>query len=125
MSELFHRFARSTANLIGSPIAFALAVMSVIAWAALGPIFHYSDSWQLVINTATTIITFLVVFAIQNTQNRDSRALHIKLDELIRAVKKARNSLVDVEELPDAELARLEAEFRRLREEPEPHGARR
>jgi low affinity Fe/Cu permease len=125
MNELFHRFARSTASLIGSPVAFALAVVSVIAWAALGPIFHYSDSWQLVINTATTIITFLVVFAIQNTQNRDSRALHIKLDELIRAVKKARNSLVDVEELPDAELARLEAEFRRLREEPEPHGARR
>jgi low affinity Fe/Cu permease len=125
MTEMFHRFARSTASLIGSPIAFALAVISVLAWAALGPIFHYSDSWQLVINTATTIITFLVVFAIQNTQNRDSRALHIKLDELIRAVKKARNSLVDVEELPDAELARLEAEFRRLREEPEPHGARR
>jgi low affinity Fe/Cu permease len=125
MSELFHRFARSTANLIGSPIAFALAVFAVLAWAALGPIFHYSDSWQLVINTATTIITFLVVFAIQNTQNRDSRALHLKLDELIRAVKKARNSLVDVEELPETELARLEAEFRRLREEPEPHGARR
>ena len=125
MSELFHRFARATANLIGSPVAFALAVASVIAWAGLGPVFHYSDSWQLVINTATTIITFLVVFAIQNTQNRDSRALHLKLDELIRAVKKARNSLVDVEELPDAELARLEAEFRRLHGQPEPHGARR
>jgi low affinity Fe/Cu permease len=125
MNELFHRFARSTASLIGSPIAFALAVASVIGWAALGPIFHYSDSWQLVINTATTIITFLVVFAIQNTQNRDSRALHLKLDELIRAVKKARNSLVDIEELPDSELARLEAEFRRVREEPQTHGARR
>lgn len=125
MSEMFHRFARSTANLIGSPVAFVLAVVSVIAWAVLGPVFHYSDSWQLVINTATTIITFLVVFAIQNTQNRDSRALHLKLDELIRAVKKARNSLVDVEELPDSELARLEAEFRRLRTDPEPQGARR
>jgi low affinity Fe/Cu permease len=78
-----------------------------------------------VINTATTIITFLVVFAIQNTQNRDARAVHLKLDELIHAITKARNSLVDVEELPDAELARLEAEFRRLREEPQSHGARR
>jgi low affinity Fe/Cu permease len=125
MNELFHRFARSTASVIGSPTAFALAVVSVIVWAALGPIFHYSDSWQLVINTATTIITFLVVFAIQNTQNRDSRALHLKLDELIRAVKKARNSLVDIEELPDAELARLEAEFRRVRNEPQTQGVRR
>jgi low affinity Fe/Cu permease len=125
MNELFHRFARSTATLIGSPTAFALAVFAVIAWAALGPAFHYSDSWQLVINTATTIVTFLVVFAIQNTQNRDSRAIHLKLDELIRAVKKARNSLVDVEELPDSELAQLEAEFRRLREAPQTHGARR
>jgi low affinity Fe/Cu permease len=125
MNELFHRFARTTANLIGSPTAFALAVIAVLGWAVLGPVFHYSDSWQLVINTATTIVTFLVVFAIQNTQNRDSRAIHLKLDELIRAVKKARNSLVDIEELPDSELAQLEAEFRRLREEPQTHGARR
>jgi len=118
MNELFHRFAKATANAIGSPVAFVLAVITIVMWAVLGPVFHYSDSWQLVINTATTIVTFLVVFAIQNTQNRDSRAVHLKLDELIRAVKRARNNLVELEELPDSELARLEAEFRHLREHP-------
>ena len=115
MREGFRRIAHATATAIGSPYAFALAVLTIVVWAACGPLFHYSDTWQLVINTGTTIVTFLVVFMIQNTQNRDSQALHLKLDELIRAVKTARNSLVDIEELPDEEIAKLEAEFRQLR----------
>ena len=113
---MFRRFARAASNAFGSPYAFVAAVALVILWAVTGPAFGFSDSWQLVINTSTTIITFLVVFMIQNTQNHDARALHLKIDELIRAVRTARNSLVDLEELPDAELARLEAEFRKVRE---------
>lgn len=111
----FRKVAHATACAIGSPYAFATAVLVVIVWAACGPVFHYSDTWQLVINTSTTIVTFLVVFMIQNTQNRDSRAIHLKLDELIRAVESARNRLVDVEDLPDEEIARLAREFQRLR----------
>lgn len=118
VNEAFRKLARMASTAFGSSYAFATAVALVIGWALLGPVFGFSDSWQLVINTTTTIVTFLVVFMIQNTQNHDARALHLKMDELIRAVKTARNSLVDVEELPDAELARLEAEFRRLRKEP-------
>jgi low affinity Fe/Cu permease len=112
----FRRLAHHVSRAIGSPYAFAIAVSSVVIWALLGPAYHYSDTWQLVINTSTTIITFLVVFLIQNTQNRDSQAIHLKLDELIRAVEAARNNLVDLEDLPDEELAKLETEFRRLRE---------
>jgi low affinity Fe/Cu permease len=111
----FRALAHATAGAIGSPYAFALAVFIVVIWAACGPVFHYSDTWQLVINTGTTIVTFLVVFMIQNTQNRDSRAIHLKLDELIRAVDSARNRLVDVEDLPDEELALLAREFQRVR----------
>jgi low affinity Fe/Cu permease len=111
----FRRVAHATACAIGSPYAFAAAVLVVLVWVACGPAFHYSDTWQLVINTGTTIVTFLVVFMIQNTQNRDSRAIHLKLDELIRAVKSARNKLVDVEDLPDEEIAKLAREFERLR----------
>jgi low affinity Fe/Cu permease len=111
----FRKVAHATACAIGSPYAFATAVLVVVVWAVTGPAFHYSDTWQLVINTGTTIVTFLVVFMIQNTQNRDSRAIHIKLDELIRAVESARDRLVDVEDLPDEELARLTREFQRLR----------
>jgi low affinity Fe/Cu permease len=111
----FRKVAHATACAIGSPYAFATAVLVVVVWAVTGPTFHYSDTWQLVINTGTTIVTFLVVFMIQNTQNRDSRAIHLKLDELIRAVESARNMLVDVEDLPDEELARLAREFQRLR----------
>ena len=118
--EVFHRLAHATASAIGSPYAFASALLVIVAWAACGPAFHYSDTWQLVINTGTTIVTFLVVFMIQNTQNRDSRAIHLKLDELIRALDAARNRLVDVEDLPDEELARLASEFERLRDQPEP-----
>ena len=118
--ELFHRIAHATATAFGSPYAFATAVLVILAWAACGPAFHYSDTWQLVINTGTTIVTFLVVFMIQNTQNRDSRAIHLKLDELIRALDAARNRLVDVEDLPDEELAQLAREFQQLRDQPEP-----
>jgi len=115
MSDVFHKSARAVSNVVGTPAAFAIAVGGVIVWLISGPMFHYSDTWQLVINTATTIITFLVVFMIQNTQNRDAKAIHLKLDELLRAVETARTRLVDLEDLPDDELARLEQEFRRLR----------
>jgi low affinity Fe/Cu permease len=121
--ETFRSLAQATASAIGSPYAFGLALIAVVIWAASGPAFHYSDTWQLVINTATTVVTFLVVFMIQNTQNRDSRAIHLKLDELIRAVDAARNRLLDVEDLPEEELARLAREFRRLRAEPDPSTA--
>ena len=100
----------------GTTAAFGAAVTLIVVWAATGPIFHYSDTWQLVINTGTTIITFLMVFLIQNTQNRDAVAIHLKLDELIRALKGARNKLVDLEELSDEELEALRKEFQRLSE---------
>ena len=103
------------ANGVGSPWAFVLATLSIIAWAVTGPLFHYSDTWQLVINTATTIVTFLMVFLIQNTQNRDTKAVHLKLDELLRAVHGARNTLVNLESLSDEELEDLQREFERLR----------
>ena len=113
--ELFRRFAHKAAEMVGSPLAFLLAALMIVIWALSGPLFHFSDTWQLVINTTTTIITFLMVFLIQNTQNRDSRALHLKLDELLKGVKGARTSLVDLEDLTDAELERLHREFQRLR----------
>ena len=100
---------------VGTPAAFLLALLCITAWAALGPLFHFSDTWQLVINTATTIITFLMVFLIQNTQNRDTKALHLKLDELLRGVAGARTSLVSLESLSDDELDRLQEQFERLR----------
>jgi low affinity Fe/Cu permease len=114
--EWFRHFAHTTANAVGSPWAFAVAVMVIVAWALCGPLFHYSDTWQLVINTGTTIVTFLMVFLIQNTQNRDARAMHLKLDELIRAVHGARNRLVDLEELSDEQLDELQKEFERIRD---------
>jgi low affinity Fe/Cu permease len=115
VKEFFHKFASKTSSTVGSPMAFVIAVAIIIVWAATGPIFHFSDTWQLVINTSTTIITFLIVFLIQHTQNRDAKAIHLKLDELIRSIDKARNSLVDLEDLSDDELARLETEFQRFR----------
>jgi low affinity Fe/Cu permease len=115
MHDAFRQLARAVSNLVGTPAAFALAMVGVLVWLAAGPFFQYSDTWQLVINTSTTIITFLVIFLVQNTQNRDAKALHLKLDELLRAVKTARTRLVDLEDLPDEELARLETEFKRLR----------
>jgi low affinity Fe/Cu permease len=119
MSDLFHRFARRTAEIVGRPWAFVLAVTVIAGWALTGPLFGFSDTWQLVINTATTIVTFLIVFLIQNTQNRDALAIHLKLDELIRAVRKARTRLVDLEELTEKELVELQNEFRRLHTEAE------
>ena len=116
VSDFFHRFAHATASVVGSPWTFVGACGIVVGWALLGPRFGYSDTWQLVINTGTTIVTFLVVFLIQNTQNRDAAAFHLKLDELIRAVQGARNQLVDVEELSEEELERLHKEFQALHE---------
>ncbi len=101
---------------MGSPWAFGLAVLLLVLWLLTGPIFHYSDTWQLVINTVTTIITFLMVFLIQNTQNRDTKAIHLKLDELLRGVKGARTGMVSLENLSDEELDRLQSEFEGLRE---------
>ena len=99
--ELFRKFAQATSNAVGSPWAFVLAVLIIIAWAATGPIFGFSDTWQLIINTGTTIVTFLMVFMIQGAQNRDARAIHLKLDELILAKRGARNLLVDLEHCSD------------------------
>ena len=118
MRDLFRRIAHKTSEGVGSPWAFMVACLIVIVWGATGPFFGYSDTWQLVINTGTTIVTFLMVFLIQNTQNRDSLAIHLKLDELIRAVSHARNQLIDLEELTDEELAALQDEFRGARETP-------
>jgi low affinity Fe/Cu permease len=116
MNEIFRKFAHTASEVVGSSGTFIVALAAIVAWVMLGPYFHYSDTWQLVINTATTIVTFLMVFLIQNTQNRDAKAIHLKLDELIRSVKGARNRLVDLENLSDKELARLQQEFQRLRE---------
>jgi low affinity Fe/Cu permease len=117
MRDLFRRFSNCTADKMGSPGAFLLGVLIVVIWAFTGPLFHYSDTWQLVINTGTTIITFLMVFLIQATQNRDARAMHLKLDELIRVVHDARNGLVAVEESSDEVIDELKNEFSKMREE--------
>jgi low affinity Fe/Cu permease len=102
------------ADAVGTPAAFVLGLGLIVLWALAGPLFDYSDTWQLVVNTATTIVTFLMVFLIQNTQNRDTRAIHLKLDELIRGVKGARTAMVALENSTDEELAELQAEFDRL-----------
>jgi low affinity Fe/Cu permease len=112
----FGEFAKHTSNLMGRPIAFAAAVLLIVGWAVCGPLFGFSDTWQLVINTGTTIITFLMVFLIQNTQNRDTHALQIKLDELIRAVEGARNVVLDVEELDEEELEEIRHDYEKLAE---------
>ncbi len=111
MKDLFRKLAKHVADWTGSATAFALAVTSVVVWALMGPMFHYSENWQLVINTSTTIITFLMVFLIQNLQNRDSQILHLKVDELIRANKRARNDLINLEGHSDEELSKLHQEF--------------
>jgi low affinity Fe/Cu permease len=115
VSDAFRIFARKTSNVLGSAWAFVVALLIIVVWGATGPTFHYSDTWQLIINTGTTIVTFLMVFLIQNTQNRDAKAAHLKLDEIIRAIKGARNELVDLEDLSDEDLAKLEKQFQRLR----------
>ena len=115
MGDTFRRFASRCSLLLGSPISFALSLSLVVVWAATGPLFHFSDSWQLVINTGTTVVTFLMVFLIQATQNRDAQALHLKLDELIRANRNARNALAGIESCTEEEIQRLQAEFDRFR----------
>ena len=124
VSDAFRVFAHRSAAMLGSAWAFAGAVLVICIWILTGPTFHFSDTWQLIINTATTVITFLMVFLIQNTQNRDAKAMHLKLDEIIRALKGARNQLVDLEDLSDEELKELEEQFRRLRTEAESNGTR-
>src|SRR5262249_17783644 len=111
----FQGFATRSSSWVGSKWAFALAVATIVLWAVTGPYFHYSDTWQLVVNTATTVVTFLIVFLIQNTQNRDARAIHLKLDEIIRAIRSASNSMINIETLSDEELKTLSAQFEKLR----------
>jgi low affinity Fe/Cu permease len=124
VSDAFRVFARRSAAMLGSAWAFGGAVLVILVWILTGPTFHFSDTWQLIINTATTVITFLMVFLIQNTQNRDAKAVHLKLDEMIRALKGARNQLVDLEDLSDEELKKLEEQFQRLRKKAENNGTR-
>jgi low affinity Fe/Cu permease len=124
VSDAFRVFARRSSMMLGSAWAFAGAVLVICIWILTGPTFHFSDTWQLIINTATTVITFLMVFLIQNTQNRDAKAMHLKLDEIIRALKSARNQLVDLEDLSDEDLKKLEEQFRRLRTKAERNGTR-
>lgn len=111
MNDLFRKFAIKVSTAAGKPHAFIIAVMVIITWASTGPIFHFSNTWQLFINTGTTIVTLLMVFIIQNTQNRDSKAIHIKLDELLKATKAARNKLVDIEDMSDEEIDKYHKEF--------------
>jgi low affinity Fe/Cu permease len=113
-SSKFDAFSRWTARAAGSPFAFAASVLVILAWAALGPFFGFSDTWQLVINTSTTVVTFLMVFLIQNTQNRDTAAIQLKLDELIRATQGAHNALLDLEEIDDERFEQYRASYRRL-----------
>lgn len=114
MQELFRQFSNKTSNRVGTPWAFMMAVMVILIWAITGPYFGYSDTWQLVINTGTTIVTFLMVFLIQNTQNREARATQLKLDELIRALRGARNQMIDLENMSDEDLNLFTDEFQKL-----------
>ncbi|EJN08147.1 low affinity iron permease family protein [Herbaspirillum sp. YR522] len=118
-SDLFHQFSISSAQAVGSSWTFVMALAVIVVWAITGPLFDYSDTWQLLINTGTTIVTFLMVFLIQNAQNRDAEATQLKLDELIRAQKGARNNMMDLEDVSDEELSRLKQEFARMGEHPD------
>lgn len=113
----FGRFASSASTCLGSQWAFAVAIGVIVVWAITGPIYHYSDTWQLLINTGTTIVTFLMVFLIQNTQNRDARAINLKLDELIHAISTAKNEMIDIEHLSDAELDRIAKKYKLIQSE--------
>jgi len=121
-SDAFRFFAKRSSKMLGSAWAFAAAILIILIWGLTGPMFHYSDTWQLIINTGTTIVTFLMVFLIQNTQNRDAKAAHLKLDEVIRALKGARNELIDLEKLADKDLTSLEKQFERVRKKAERNG---
>jgi low affinity Fe/Cu permease len=114
VTDAFNRFSRWGATALGSSIAFVLNCLLILIWLVAGPMFHYSDTWQLAVNTVTTVFTYLAVFVLQNTQNRDSKAMHLKLDELIRSIRGARNRLVDLENLSDEELQELEVQFKAL-----------
>jgi len=116
MNEWFRKAAHWSALMVGSPWAFLAAVLLIVVWAVSGPLVGFSDTWQLVINTSTTVLTFLIVFLIQNTQNREARAMQLKLDELLRAVREARTAMVALESLPDEELERLQQRFQQLQE---------
>lgn len=116
-TKQFSRFAATVSQWVGSSWMFLIAVSGIIVWGATGPLFHYSDTWQLIVNTATTVVTFLVVFLIQNTQNRDARAIHLKLDEIIRSIHHAHNEMIDIEKLSDDELEELAKHYERIREE--------
>ena len=113
----FHVFATQAANWVGTNWAFLAALLPILGWLLSGPYFHYSDTWQLIINTGTTVVTFLVVFLIQNTQNRDARAIHLKLDEIIKSIDKAHNEMIDIEHLSDAELQLLADKYQKVRAE--------
>src|SRR5437764_1122901 len=116
MREVFRKLANACAEVMGSPWAFFLALVLTFVWLVTGPLFHWSDTWQLVINTVTNVLTFLMVFLLQNMQNRDAKAIHLKLDELIRGVEGARTGMVDLEEMTDEELKELQEEFKRIHE---------
>src|SRR5438094_211582 len=122
VSDSFRLFARRSSIVLGSAWAFASAILIILIWGLTGPTFHYSNTWQLIINTGTTIVTFLMVVLIQNTQNRDAKAVHLKLDEIIRAIKGARNELVDLEDLSDEDRIKLEQQFQRVRKKAERDG---
>jgi low affinity Fe/Cu permease len=115
VSNGFRVFARKSSVVLGSAWTFAAAILIIVTWGLTGPKFHYSDTWQLIINTGTTIVTFLMVFLIQNTQNRDAKSIHLKLDEIIRAVKGARNELLSLQESSEEDLEKLEEQFTRIR----------
>lgn len=115
MNEVFHRISHKVGEYVGRPAAFGLALIVIGAWVVTGPYFNYSDTWQLVINTGTTIITFLMVFLIQNMQNRDAKAIHLKLDELLRSVEAARDDFIDLEDTTEEELSKLSTEFQKMR----------
>jgi low affinity Fe/Cu permease len=121
MNEIFHKIAHKASETVGSAWAFALALALVLFWIMTGPLFDYSNTWQLFINTLTTIATFLLVFLIQNTQNRDAKAIHLKLDELIRALRSAKDSYIDLEDMEDSELEKLQKEFEDIRKKIENH----
>src|SRR6266480_5380938 len=113
----FQAFATKASYVVGTKWAFALAIALIVGWAASGPYFHYSNTWQLVVNTATTVVTFLIVFLIQNTQNRDAQAIHLKLDEIIRSIHRAHNEMIHIEKLSDEELEELSAQYEQIRKE--------
>lgn len=117
LTDHFQSFATKVSFLTGTKWAFLISLLIIVAWALLGPTFHYSNTWQLVINTATTIVTFLMVFLIQNTQNRDARAIHLKLDEIIHSIRKASNDMISIENLSDKELESLAKNYEKIRAE--------